>query len=369
MQFSVSAVLISLLSASLIIGIAAIVLHYHRMYKNFRVGLLYSLLLLAFVRLAVPVELIYTKTIASKHVLPVFYEFGHTQVYHAQHVQISMFLVLLVVWIGGAVIALGRYLRNQVMLRATIAQLANQSQTVAMPFVDAKTQVYVVPATITAFTYGIVHPQIFLPGEGRTEAERAHIARHEYQHVKNHDVLQKNIVQLLVCVYWWFPLVYLLRAEFNILMELRVDGQVVHQMADEEYVAYMRTLVSVAKRMQQRPAPLADTVVAVPAFLEMKQGVLERRINFLMEKHTIKKTNRFILLLVVILPYLMTSIIVEPDYIDPHSDAANTSEVDGKNDFVLHENNKYYLYIDGKRFGQIDHPNSGEMKDLPHKEK
>ena len=74
--------------------------------------------------------------------------------------------------------------------------------------------------------------------------------------------------------------------------------------------------------------------------------------------------------MVIAVPYFVTSVIVEPDYVRKGSDAERTTTLDrNKDSYLLHHKNRYYLFIDGRNIGQVDDIDSGEMKSLPIKEK
>lgn len=58
---------------------------------------------------------------------------------------------------------------------------------------------------------------------GLTTAEREAIYRHEWSHLQQRNTLEKGALRLLQCLWWFNPVLYLLRRELDLLSEMIAD--------------------------------------------------------------------------------------------------------------------------------------------------
>ena len=88
------------------------------------------------------------------------------------------------------------------------------------------------------------HKRILIPAKEYSDDELHYIILHEYTHLKNNDVLTKLLINSICAVYWWNPLVYLLRKDMQQSLEIRCDGLVSKKMdsiSRSNYLAVMLT--------------------------------------------------------------------------------------------------------------------------------
>lgn len=106
------------------------------------------------------------------------------------------------VWLFGMVLLLGycvvSYLRLRYRLKGKAFHVYDYK----------KTPVFVVTGLDTPFVLGFLHPAIYLPAD-LTEQEKEPCLVHEYTHIRRKDHLIKLFAFVLVCVYWFQPLVWL----------------------------------------------------------------------------------------------------------------------------------------------------------------
>lgn len=94
---------------------------------------------------------------------------------------------------------------------------------------------------------GIFQKTILLPQEDYDDSQLYYILRHEYTHFKNRDLLIKIFVHIFCCVYWWNPVVYLMKKDLAQILEIKCDIDVTDSMKDSDKVKYLTTIVSVLK--------------------------------------------------------------------------------------------------------------------------
>lgn len=83
------------------------------------------------------------------------------------------------------------------------------------------------------------------------------ILKHEWQHHRDRDNQQKIAIEVLCCMLWWNPFVYLLRHNLSQVLELKCDRKIIKHMTEMEKLHYMESLLRVMRRS------LEQTSVAV----------------------------------------------------------------------------------------------------------
>ena len=108
-----------------------------------------------------------------------------------------------------------------------------------------KVKIYESGAIKSPFVYGIVMPKIYLPYH-LTKQEQEYILAHEQYHIKRKDYLVKALAYLLLCVYWFHPLVWLSYYLMNRDMEISCDEAVMRGKSDADRENYAALLLSFA---------------------------------------------------------------------------------------------------------------------------
>ena len=116
---------------------------------------------------------------------------------------------------------------------------------------------YVCENIPSPFVLGLIRPRIYLPG-GLTEEETAYILCHEQIHIRRRDPMVKFFACILLCVYWFHPLVWV---SFFLMvkdMEMSCDEQVLLEMGEQIKKPYSASLLSIAAgRHVSAGSPLA----------------------------------------------------------------------------------------------------------------
>ncbi len=120
-----------------------------------------------------------------------------------------------ILWIAGmgilALYSLVSYIRLQRRVRTAVR---------------LEESVYVSEFADTPFILGIARPRIYLPSDMPQEM-RAPVLAHEQAHLRRLDNLWKLVGYLLVCVYWFHPLVWVAYSLFCRDIELACDESVI----------------------------------------------------------------------------------------------------------------------------------------------
>lgn len=97
----------------------------------------------------------------------------------------------------------------------------------------------------TPFVLGIINPKIYLPSDMAPE-NQSYVLKHEAAHLRHHDHWWKPLGFLLLCVYWFQPLVWIAYFLFCRDLEMACDERAIVGMGEGERKAYSYALLSCA---------------------------------------------------------------------------------------------------------------------------
>ena len=121
-------------------------------------------------------------------------------------------------------------------------------------------------AVATAF-----RPYIILPKVEFTDDELRVILLHEWKHIQDKDYLIGIIVNVICFVFWWNPLVYILRKNFRFAQELKCDQFAVAKKKDFKH--YLKGLL-LLERPNKTDAQIEN--VMVNTFISGDDGLSDR---------------------------------------------------------------------------------------------
>ena len=98
---------------------------------------------------------------------------------------------------------------------------------------------------------GFIHPILVIPDETYSQEELYFILKHELVHLKRHDTYYKLFLLVVNALHWFNPLVWYMRKEATVDMELSCDENVIWGMNLESRKAYVETLLSALDRQYE----------------------------------------------------------------------------------------------------------------------
>ena len=140
------------------------------------------------------------------------------------------------VWAGGTVLLL-------VVMLVYIVRFRKKLQ-IAVPLEKG---VYICEEITEPFVFGCLRPAIYLPS-GLDKQTRKSVLAHEKAHIRRKDALWKTAGYILLCVYWWNPLLWVAYALFCRDLEMACDEQVIRDMQSEERKSYAQALLDVSSK-------------------------------------------------------------------------------------------------------------------------
>lgn len=315
------------------------------------VKIIFAIIAVIMLRMMVPVNFPFTKTIYSSKLLIGLGNIVYANVYGDREILVSDLLLWL--WIGVAVILLIRYFNKRVQVRRILEQYVikdTDTKEYYESFLnDTKIRsikIAVIPGEKQAAIFGVIRPIMILPDAVLEEKTVAHMIRHEMKHYANYDLWLKFLVDLLVVIHWWNPVVYVMRKELSLAFELSNDYMVTRDMPELEKLEYAQTLVQAAKLMSNQQA----------YDLNLTGGeCLETRIKMLLKEKTTEGMRSRLLAaanLLFVFLIMIISLVFVPEVFYKESVHYDSEEFEGvfditpENAYYLKTENGYELYAD-----------------------
>jgi len=215
--------------------------------------------------------------------------------------------------------------------------------------------VHIVPNFPSPIMTGVFHPIVVLP-QSVTDLdalEIEYILRHEISHYTGGDIWYKLVGQLLICLLWWNPAVYLLRRSINHLLELRSDSRACKSLTGDSREQYSTVLLKVAKK--SIAARNNNYNAGFIGQFEFKY--VRHRISILLSPHTNKKSPLLTTLVacICISLYLVSySFIIQPAARPPEANDNGYVRITPENAWLIPiEADQYEVWVEGIYFTTI----------------
>ena len=194
---------------------------------------------------------------------------------------------------------------------------------------------------------GFFRPRIILPVGELEDKELSYIFVHELTHYKQRDMFYKWLIQIVVCVHWFNPFVYLLEREVNKSCELSCDEKVLSVLDEKAKREYGDTLISFLKSNNLYKNSLASVTLTEGA------EQLKERLGAIMKFR--KKSKVVIAITSIFTVAVCVCFFVTGAYAAPSvaNDMKTWKDSEILNE-VLTEDGVYYIFCDGA--GEDDKP-------------
>jgi len=95
---------------------------------------------------------------------------------------------------------------------------------------------------------GLFRHRICLPEHEYSRRELYYILKHEYTHFCNRDLTVKFLVHLFCGIFWWNPVVYLLKKDVSQILEIKCDIKATEKFCKKERLEYLFAIVNILER-------------------------------------------------------------------------------------------------------------------------
>lgn len=316
------------------------------------IKIVFGVIAVIMLRMMVPVNFPFTKTIYSSKLLIGLGNIVYANVYGDREILVSDLLLWL--WISVAVILLIRYFYKRLKVRRCLEQYIMKDietkeyyESFLKQAKIKNVRIAVIPGERQSAIFGVIRPIMILPDAVLEEKTVAYMIQHEIKHYANYDLWLKFLVDLLVVIHWWNPIVYMMRKELSLAFELSNDYMVTKDTSELGKIEYAETLVQAAKLMSNQQA----------YDLNLTGGeCLETRIKLLLKKKTTGGMRSCLLAaanLLFVFLIMIISLVFVPEVSYKESMPYNSGEFDGafditpENAYYLKTKDGYELYTDG----------------------
>jgi len=141
----------------------------------------------------------------------------------------------------------------------------------------------------TPMVTGLFSNIVLLPDYSYDKDELRMIFLHECTHLKNNDLLLKLLIHIYCCIFWWNPVVYLLKADVGFMLELKCDNKVCAKLGKEERLEYIEAINESAKRAVKKHRQRSMLVSSGFITKDDSQLYMYRMNNLLFPKNVGKK--------------------------------------------------------------------------------
>jgi len=209
---------------------------------------------------------------------------------------------------------------------------------------------------------GFFRPKIILPISELEDRELSYVFVHELIHYKQRDMFYKWLIQIVVCVHWFNPFVYLLEKEVNKSCELSCDEKVISVLDDTARREYGDTLISFLKSNNLYKSSLASVTLTEGA------EQLKERLGAIMNFKSKTKTIR-VLTVILTLFILSGAVLIGGYSVSAATDSKETSKSsipekkgNGKSTYIYDENLGYGWYLDDENSDNNDLENANSYQ-------
>lgn len=202
---------------------------------------------------------------------------------------------------------------------------------------------------------GILKKRILIPVADYSDSDLRYILLHEYMHFRNKDLQILFLSELFTRLFWWNPLVYLLKSDIRQILEIRCDLSVITGLSKEQRVDYLKTIQSClaqSNKLKTSHAPIVSTQL-IRKDLKTEE-MIER---FKLIAYPVKKNYFWFQVLSIICFMLLLlvsySFILQPQYQPPKDDVFTDSsiEVAGTlSGYILTKKDGTYAIVDETGF-------------------
>ncbi len=342
-------------------------------------GVIYMVLtslLLCIIRLLVPIEMPSAKLITSRHFLPHIQRLVRTVLFSVEKGLFSIRLIdiFMLIWLCGTIFLAFYKLNRTIQFHKYILQNGSHKNDLAESIfaeiasgnpAAKKVSICQTPAIDIPLVIGLRKIIIFLPETEFDRTELFYILSHEWNHFRKKDLFYNFLLQIILCIYWWFLPIYFLKKYLCNILELRNDYTICKELSESEQLDYLQTMLKIMHEYKRKRDPNAIAPVLSEPFLECnsrQNPSIVKRFAFILdykktENHSKKIYSLLLTLLISIFFIFSYSFIIQPctETVPPEM-TDNSYIYSGSPDdaYILHrKDGTYALYSDNEYIGDI----------------
>lgn len=270
-------------------------------------------------------------------------------------IKVSIGMVVFCVGMIGALYKITEFCRKSYKLRRSVRRfITEEGDTVQKIRACLKEQgmeeiqIAIVPCQISPMITGVARPILVFPDYDFGD-QLPYIIRHEAEHYRNDDLILRFLMELTACIYWWNPVVYIMKRGFLLTMEIYSDQEAVRNLPAKEKLNYAECIIQIAASVKRKSwMTKANTAIAFSGPGKKNIGV---RVSSILEgKGAYKKGKEVIAyILIVMITLVFSASFNYGENVQETMMAKNTYFLkEGKIGYSLYRDDEYggyYLYI------------------------
>ncbi|MDO4729397.1 MAG: M56 family metallopeptidase [Bacteroidota bacterium] len=308
-------------------------------------------LMIIIFKVLLPIEFHFTQTIASGKILPIIHLISKFNIYG-----ISLVNALMMLWAFSSFLLLIRLYNNHkssVSIFSAIKMTKNENTLTILYKKCIEKGIKKTPKVIqfdiksSPFIIGYFNPTIVLP-EGLNKEELNYALSHELEHYKNHHLEIKLILEVLTTIFWWYPIIWILKKRILHSLELQVDSYLTSDFNEKEKINYAEIILDIAKRRCVMP----KSALAF-SFVNNSIDDMQNRISEIVDAGNITINKRIsklsILTMILSIIFFVYPLFYtyEAYYYNPEN-TEGTFIVNNNDTYLIQNNNSFDIYINGK---------------------
>ena len=310
------------------------------------------------VRLLLPFEWKFTKTLSIPGLYVYITDFlDHPWLAYRGH-YLRLYQLFLVIALSVSAV---RFVRLFIVQRMTMKYLGALPEFSDLFYVDRfnrrrKVRCIQDPASANAYAVGLFHPRIVMPALPLSVHERQLILNHELSHIQSGDLWIKFFIEIICIFYWWVPFIGVLRRQITAALEFRADRRTTEILDEDGKTEYLECLLKVAKADWRKDPALSVGLTSI--------GSLKDRFRLVGAPQKCKPSSCAAAILLSVVTMLSCFVVFEP-YFLPDSVRAESFTIKKSASFVVRREDQYYdLYMDGLSVGKFKNMTE-DLEQLP----
>lgn len=351
MTFTIFSLFIAVVWVSAFAKIASLLRKQMLFMRYFSIYPLLFILLFCILRLVISIELPYTKIINSVKILPALQAILCTPIIYLGSHGLSLFQILLTIWISGAFVILIRHVREYYHLRSVLNLLPASNDMHLYDMLSKlniqgrllNTKIIVNDSIESPAIIGFFKPIILLPNIKFTDNELLGIYTHEYAHYHYGHFFIKCITEVIRSFFWWNPFFKEFSLEITHVLELHSDKVVCRLLGAEIQEEYLLGIAKVIDHLGNQTAPISAFSCSL---VEESDGEkIKQRFRMILEKnYNNKKRGNILILPIICLLFLISYGFVIQPYSEPDIGSYGDMEEINVDSYLVKSKNGYELY-------------------------
>lgn len=172
--------------------------------------------------------------------------------------KISGAYILFSIWIAIASILLCLFLFKYIMSRRKVNEAMPSANDYAKNWVSSQcirrpVRILTFDRIISPVTVGVLKPKIILPKNMEMDRGKRleYVLCHEMVHIRRLDIVWKLLSMVMVCLYWFNPLIWLMYKQFNQDIETACDEKVIKLFGTDAKPDYAYAIIQLMEKKPQ----------------------------------------------------------------------------------------------------------------------